>query len=269
MHTLDVGGPERDCLVIFASWGLGRTVVEGQGPADRYVVERDYPHRIRRRKSPAKKTWFGPWPAAARRKCRSLPEDQSRETLSEAIRTPWCRGALSLERYFKRPQEIEWALDQAGNCWVLQSRALHLPKRRRAPAAGHLRDLRPLPRAHPGHRGGGPCRGGRRRRGPGQPPMWTWTRFPEDAVLVTKYTAPWLARIVPKAAAIVAERGSAAGHLATIAREFRVPTLVGVEGATEILPAGMKVTVDTKQRSDLRRPGQRTAAVRAAPDPRL
>ena len=73
--------------------------------------------------------------------------------------------------------------------------------------------------------------------------------FPEEAVLVTKYTAPWLARIVPKAAAIVAERGSAAGHLATIAREFRVPTLVGVEDATEILTAGMKVTVDTKQRT--------------------
>ena len=86
-------------------------------------------------------------------------------------------------------------------------------------------------------------------------------RFPEGAVLVTKYTAPWLARIVPKAAAIVAERGSAAGHLATIAREFRVPTLVGVEGAMEILTAGMKVTVDTKQSDHLRRPGERIAPV--------
>ena len=65
---------------------------------------------------------------------------------------------------------------------------------------------------------------------------------------MTKYTAPWLARIVPKAAAIIAERGSAAGHLATIAREFRVPTLVGVEGATEILKEGMQITVDTKGR---------------------
>jgi pyruvate,water dikinase len=46
----------------------------------------------------------------------------------------------------------------------------------------------------------------------------------------------------------VAERGSVAGHLATIAREFRVPTLVGVDRATEILEEGLKVTVDTKQR---------------------
>ena len=53
---------------------------------------------------------------------------------------------------------------------------------------------------------------------------------------------------MPAAAAIVAERGSAAGHLATIAREFRVPTMVGVERATEILTEGLKVTVDTKQR---------------------
>ena len=61
MHTLDVSGQESDCLVIFASWGLGRTVVEGQGPADRYVVERDFPHRIRSPGNrPERKTWFGP-----------------------------------------------------------------------------------------------------------------------------------------------------------------------------------------------------------------
>ena len=47
VHTLDVSGRESDCLVIFAAWGLGRTVVEGKGPVDRYVVERDFPHRIR------------------------------------------------------------------------------------------------------------------------------------------------------------------------------------------------------------------------------
>ncbi len=73
-------------------------------------------------------------------------------------------------------------------------------------------------------------------------------RFPEGAVLVTRYTAPWLARVVPKAAAIVAERGSPAGHLATIAREFRVPTLVGVANATALLSPGRDVTVDTHNR---------------------
>ena len=137
---------------------------------------------------------------------------------------------------------------QAGNCWLLQSRGLADSQGR-----GRLRQdicetcaVYPVliqdtgVVAHAGVGSGVVCL--RRSRTPDM------NRFPEDAVLVTKYTAPWLARIVPKAAAIVAERGSAAGHLATIAREFRVPTLVGVEGATEILEEGMKVTVDTKQR---------------------
>jgi len=61
------------------------------------------------------------------------------------------------------------------------------------------------------------------------------SEFPDRSVLVTRHTAPWLAEIVPRASAIIAERGSAAGHLATIAREFRVPTLVSVEGAFDLL----------------------------------
>jgi pyruvate,water dikinase len=65
---------------------------------------------------------------------------------------------------------------------------------------------------------------------------------------VTKYTAPWLAQIVPKASAIIAERGSAAGHLATIAREFRVPALLGIDNVAKILKTGMEVTLDTHHR---------------------
>jgi pyruvate, water dikinase len=72
--------------------------------------------------------------------------------------------------------------------------------------------------------------------------------FPEGAVLVTRYTAPWLAPVVPKAVAMVAERGSPAGHLATIAREFRVPTLVGVEDAVALLAEKGEITVDTHNR---------------------
>ncbi|MCL4552543.1 MAG: PEP-utilizing enzyme [Candidatus Marsarchaeota archaeon] len=72
--------------------------------------------------------------------------------------------------------------------------------------------------------------------------------FPDGAVLVTRYTAPWLARIVPKARAIISERGSVAGHLATIAREFRVPALTGVKGAAEVLAQGMEITLDAHSR---------------------
>jgi pyruvate,water dikinase len=246
IHTLEVSGAEPDCLVIFASWGLGRTVVEARGPVDRYVVERDYPHRLRRQEIARKTTLTRVVAGGGEEVAPVPPEEQEKPTFADETIHTLVRWALSLERYFKRPQEIEWALDEAGNCWLLQSRGLQIPK------AGALRqglcetcaDYPVLIQntgvvAHAGVGSGVVCL---------VQSDVGMDRFPEGAVLVTKYTAPWLARIVPAAAAIVAERGSVAGHLSTIAREFRVPTIVGVEGATEILEEGMKITVDTKSR---------------------
>lgn len=247
VHTLELSGSEADTLVIYASWGLGRTVVEGRAPVDRFVVERDYPHRLRRQEIVRKKTMTRPVAGAGEEVVPVAPGEQDQASLSEdAVRT-LAHWALSLERYFKRPQEIEWALDEAGHCWILQSRGLQMRRDSAPPrediyeSCAHypvlLRDTGVVVHAGVGS--------GVVSQVQSDADM---NRFPEDAVLVTKYTAPWLARIVPRAAAIVAERGSAAGHLATLAREFRIPTLVGVERATEILKKGLKVTVDTKQR---------------------
>ena len=199
------------------------------------------------RRSPGRRPWLGPRPAGERRWRRWPEEAQEQASLSEETLQTLVRWALSLERYFKRPQEIEWALDEAGHCWLLQSRGLQISKPT-SPVGQDICEtcaLYPILIEETGvvvH------------AGVGSGPVCLvqsdedMNRFPEGAVLVTKYTAPWLARIVPKAAAIMAERGSAAGHLATIAREFRVPALVGVEGASEILTEGMKVTVDTQHR---------------------
>ena len=245
IHSLEVNGDEPDCLVIYASWGLGRTVVEGRGPVDRYVVERDYPHRLRRREIAQKTTLTRLVADGGEEVAPVPPAEQEQPTLNEETVHTLVRWALNLERYFKRPQEIEWAMDEAGNCRLLQSRGLQVP--RGTPRQNLCETYSQYPVllqaiglvAHAGVGSGAVCQ---------VQSDAGMSRFPEGAVLVTKYTAPWLARIVPKAAAIVAERGSAAGHLATIAREFRVPTIVGVEGATEALKEGMTVTVDTKSR---------------------
>jgi pyruvate,water dikinase len=246
IHSLEASATEPDCLVIYASWGLGRTVVEGRGPVDRYVVERDSSHRLRRQEIGRKTTLTRPLAGGGEEVAPVPPEEQEQPTLSEETIQTLVRWALSLERYFKRPQEIEWALDDAGQCWLLQSRGLLLPK---APVPQSLSEIwaqYPVllqntgAVAHAGVGAGVVCQ---------VQSDADMNRFPEGAVLVTKYTAPWLARIVPKAEAIVSEGGSVAGHLATIAREFRVPTIIGVEGATDLLEEGLEVTVDTKSRA--------------------
>ena len=128
VHTLGVSGLEPDCLVIYSSWGLGRTVVEGRSPVDRYVVERDYPYRLRRQEIARKESLTRPVAGGGEEVAKVSPAEQEQATLSEETIQTLVRWALSLERYFKRPQEIEWGLDEAGQCWLLQSRGLQIPR---------------------------------------------------------------------------------------------------------------------------------------------
>lgn len=88
--------------------------------------------------------------------------------------------------------------------------------------------------------GGRPAGGGRAvgpvHHGPGSPP--------EGAVLVVRTLDPALAVHLPRVGALVAETGSVLSHLAILARELGVPTVVGVADAIERFGPGLVVLVD-------------------------
>jgi phosphohistidine swiveling domain-containing protein len=64
------------------------------------------------------------------------------------------------------------------------------------------------------------------------------------AVLVVRTLDPNLAPLLPQLGGLVAETGSVLSHLAILARELGVPTVVGVENATTTLLPGTTVVVD-------------------------
>jgi pyruvate,water dikinase len=74
-------------------------------------------------------------------------------------------------------------------------------------------------------------------------------RFPYGAVAVARHASPRLSAIMRRASAIVTEIGASIGHLATIARELRIPAIFGADGAMERLPEGTEVTVDAGDRT--------------------
>ncbi len=73
--------------------------------------------------------------------------------------------------------------------------------------------------------------------------------FPHGAVAVARQASPGLSAILRRASAIVTEIGASIGHLATIARELRIPAVFGAAGAMERLPEGTVVTVDAGDRT--------------------
>jgi pyruvate,water dikinase len=63
-------------------------------------------------------------------------------------------------------------------------------------------------------------------------------------VLIVRILAPSLAGTLPSLAGLVSETGSTLSHLAILARELGVPTVVGFEGACERIEEGALVVVD-------------------------
>ncbi len=61
---------------------------------------------------------------------------------------------------------------------------------------------------------------------------------------MTTTLTPNLAPLLSRLRGIVAETGSVLSHLAILAREARVPIVVGYAGATRDLPEGAVVLVD-------------------------
>lgn len=85
--------------------------------------------------------------------------------------------------------------------------------------------------------GAGGGRGqGRVHHGDGLPPV--------GSVLVVAALEPALAPLLPRLAGLVSETGSPLSHLAILAREMHVPTVVGAAGACARYPVGTRLTVD-------------------------
>jgi pyruvate,water dikinase len=68
--------------------------------------------------------------------------------------------------------------------------------------------------------------------------------IPKGSILVAPQTSPRYVPIIGRVQAIITDVGSVTGHMASVAREFQIPTLVGTENGTRLIPHGQEITVD-------------------------
>lgn len=229
-----------DAVHINAAWGLPKAVVDGSAACDLFVMARGPAPQLLRREIQSKEHQFVCDPADGVCRFELTGDAVDSPSLSDAECRELARIALALEEYYGAPQDVEWAVDQDGRIVLLQCRPLHQmaparPRERTETESDSGRLLGGGVTASPGVGAGGVF------------PVCTGAdalRFPEGGVLVARQARPGWASLMSRAAAVVTEQGSAAGHLANVAREFGVPALFGVAGAMEQLAAGETVTVD-------------------------
>ncbi len=246
LYTLDPRFPEREVMMISATWGLGAPIVDGKTKTDLFTVDREAPHPLASldivRKEKQLVTLDGGGtdisPVREELQTKSCLSDQQIQSIAEA--------GLQIERHFKKPQDIEWALDRQGNLFILQARPLNI----KAHVAEMVCDIAAVLQSCPvifKNKGMIAAEGIAAGKVFVVRSEEELNDFPTGAILVTPYTSPRLAKVIKKANAIITDVGSPTGHMATIAREFRVPTIVNTEIATQLLHNGQEITVDARQ----------------------
>lgn len=68
--------------------------------------------------------------------------------------------------------------------------------------------------------------------------------FPRGSILVSRYDSSNFVRVMPYLSAIITDIGAPTSHMASLCREFKVPTAVNAVNATEVLKHGQEITVD-------------------------
>ena len=231
-----------DSVFINAVWGLPKSVVDGSVAADLFVISREEPMAILQRDIKTKEQRFVCFPEEG--VCRlDVTGEKSRDPSLDDIQIlELARIALRLEDYYGSPQDVEWAIDQNGLIFVLQCRPL---KQAEGGDGGYRTSMSDVSRDLVILQGGATASSGVA-CGPAYLLLkhGDALKFPQGAVLVTAQALPRWAALLNRAAAVVTEQGSAAGHLANVAREFGVPAIFGAPSVTRVLRHDEVVTVD-------------------------
>jgi pyruvate,water dikinase len=234
-----------DTMVINAAWGLGESVVEGKSGSDLYVVQKGREPILLQTTLGNKETMIVGKETGGTIEA-STPEDLRRKPcLSNEQVIALANQAVAIERYFGSPQDIEWAMDKNGVLFILQSRPLKVQEST-IQSEGILNRESISDSAHPEilHN-----RGVVVQRGTGAGKVFVETKpsdsmtLPKGAVLVAKHDSSLYVRIMPYVSAIITETGSPTSHMAALCRELKIPTIVNVPNAMDILKHGQDVTV--------------------------
>jgi pyruvate,water dikinase len=248
-------------VFIHSVFGLPKSVVDGIVSPDLFVVSRDHPPRIVERRIAEKRQRFVCYPDEGVCRTETARDEALRPSISDQTALELARVALRIEDHYGTAQDIEWAFDDKGQITVLQCRPLRQRNAIADPGLG-----RDIPACETIVSGGVTA-------SPGAAfgPVYVVRKesetllFPRGAVLVVRQALPRWAALLGRASALIAEQGSVAGHLANVAREFGVPAIVGMAGATDLLENARSVTVDADGRRVCR--GKIEALFRNRPAP--
>jgi pyruvate,water dikinase len=248
IFTLDTESGFRDAVFVTASYGLGETVVQGAVNPDEFYVYKPAldagKHPILRKNlgSKAVKMVYSdnPKPGKTVNTVDVQPSDSRRFSISDDDIVALAKMAVTIERHYERPMDIEWGKDgDDGKLYILQAR----PETVQSRSGRSIQRYKLKGRSEvviAGRSIGQKIGAGTARIIRSVSEM---NRVQPGDVLISDMTDPDWEPVMKRAAAIITNRGGRTCHAAIIARELGIPAVVGCGDATEAIRDGAQVTV--------------------------
>jgi pyruvate,water dikinase len=250
LYTVDPNDHRNAVILISAVWGLAANLVEGATAADFYMVDKKT-REVVLAEIASKETVLRPEQTSGLKEEALSDDRRDSPCMQDAELHALVEHALRLEQHYGFPLDIEWVIDQEDKLFILQARPLRRSREVEdeaekktdsatvSPAARHMVLLQGGASASDGTAAGVAFV---------IKSEETLHRIPEGSIVIARQTSPRFVPVMGRIQAMVTDVGTVTGHMASVAREFRIPTLVGTGSATETITNGEMITVDATNR---------------------
>ena len=244
MFTLHPANGDKNYIVIESNWGLGETVVGGKVTPDEIVIEKSTLKIVEKRVSHKVIKIVYDQQTKSNEVIELRGQEADTISISDEEAVELAKMALKIEEHYKRPMDIEWAIDAdlkfPDNIFIVQARPetywsskKQVQEKVQAVEVGKVL-ARGLP-ASPGIAIG---------KARIILDVKQAKDFQKGDILVTKMTDPDWVPIMKIASAIVTDEGGMTSHAAIVSRELGIPAVVGTGNATKVIKDGQEITVD-------------------------
>ncbi|MFP3259827.1 MAG: pyruvate, water dikinase [Sulfolobus sp.] len=244
MFTLHPANGDKNYIVIESNWGLGEAVVGGKVTPDEIVIEKSTLKIVEKRVSHKVIKIVYDQQTKSNEVIELRGQEADTISISDEEAVELAKMALKIEEHYKRPMDIEWAIDAdlkfPDNIFIVQARPetywsskKQVQEKVQAVEVGKVL-ARGLP-ASPGIAFG---------KARIILDVKQAKDFQKGDILVTKMTDPDWVPIMKIASAIVADEGGMTSHAAIVSRELGIPAVVGTGNATKVIKDGQEITVD-------------------------
>jgi pyruvate,water dikinase len=242
MFTIDTESGFKDAILINSIYGLGENIVQGKVNPDEFYYFKPTGTIIS--KNIGQKSIKMVYDLKGKKPVKNVPvveADRLKFSISDAQVIKLAKWGILIEEHYKRPMDIEWALDGKNNeLYIIQAR----PETVQSLVNPNIIERYKLKEKGKiicsGQSVGNKIGAGVANRIMGVKDIG---KFKPGQVLVTDMTDPDWEPIMKIASAIVTDKGGRTCHAAIVSRELGIPCVVGAKNASKKIKTGKKVTV--------------------------